>query len=140
VRDAPGEHRLAGEARGERGLHDEVVVRIPPQRDGRGEQPEPEQRHAAHGHAQARHAADHEQARDPGAEADHRAHRRGILGTYVNATIGYPALAARTGKSTKSLLRMLGPSGNPRANNLFEIIKFLKEYEKVRLEIRIRTG
>ena len=65
---------------------------------------------------------------------------RGILGTYVNATIGYPALAARTGKSPKSLLRMLGPSGNPRADNLFEIIKFLKEYEKVRLEIRLRTG
>lgn len=65
---------------------------------------------------------------------------RGVLGTYVNATIGYPALAARTGKSPKSLLRMLGPSGNPTADNLFEIIRILKEHEQVHLEIRLKTG
>jgi DNA-binding phage protein len=65
---------------------------------------------------------------------------RAILGTYVNATIGYPELAARSGKSPKSLLRMLGPSGNPTADNLFEIIRILKDHERVQLEIRLKTG
>ncbi len=60
---------------------------------------------------------------------------RSILGTYVNAT-----LATRSGKSPKSLLRMLGPSGNPTADNLFEIIRILKDHEKVQLEIRLKAG
>lgn len=65
---------------------------------------------------------------------------RSILGTYVNATIGYPALAMRSGKSPKSLLRMLGPSGNPTADNLFDIIRILKDHERVQLEIKLKTG
>lgn len=65
---------------------------------------------------------------------------RGILGTYINATIGYPALGARLGKSPKSLIRMLGPSGNPRADNLFEIVRALNDHEKVRPEVRLKTG
>lgn len=65
---------------------------------------------------------------------------RSILGTYVNATIGYPALGARLDKSPKSLMRMLGPSGNPRADNLFEIIRVLNEQENVRFEVRLKAG
>ena len=44
-----------------------------------------------------------------------------ILGDYVNATVGYKTLAKRTGKNPKSLMRMLGPEGNPTAENLFNI-------------------
>lgn len=65
---------------------------------------------------------------------------RAILGTYINATIGYPALAASLGKSPKSLMRMLGPTGNPRADNLFEIVRALNRHEKVRPEIRLKAG
>lgn len=65
---------------------------------------------------------------------------RGILGTYINATIGYPALGARLDKSPKSLMRMLGPSGNPRADNLFEIVRTLNDHEKVRPEVKLKAG
>ena len=61
-----------------------------------------------------------------------------ILGDYVNATVGYKALAERTGKNPKSLMRMLGPSGNPTVTNLFTVISQLKEQEGVEFDIRTR--
>ena len=61
-----------------------------------------------------------------------------ILGDYVNATVGYKTLAARTGKNPKSLMRMLGPAGNPTAENLFSVIKQLKEQEGLEFDIRAR--
>jgi len=33
-------------------------------------------------------------------------------------------------------MRMLGPSGNPQARNLFEIVAFLQQAEGVRFEVR----
>jgi hypothetical protein len=33
-------------------------------------------------------------------------------------------------------MRMLGPSGNPQARNLFEIVRFLQQKEKVRFKVR----
>jgi DNA-binding phage protein len=44
-----------------------------------------------------------------------------ILRDYINATVGFTELAAATNIPSKSLMRMLGPSGNPRADNLFEV-------------------
>ena len=38
-----------------------------------------------------------------------------ILRDYINATIGFNALAEVTHIPSKSLMRMLGPAGNPRA-------------------------
>ena len=38
---------------------------------------------------------------------------RSGLRTYVNATLGFARLAERTGIPEKSLMRMLGPAGNP---------------------------
>ncbi|HLU06585.1 MAG TPA: hypothetical protein VKZ91_08515 [Woeseiaceae bacterium] len=66
-------------------------------------------------------------------------YERGILETYIDATIGYPALGARLGKSPKSLMRMLGPSGNPRADNLLEIVRTLNAHEKVRPEVKLKA-
>ena len=63
---------------------------------------------------------------------------RSILGNYINATMGYPTLAELTGRSTKSLARMLGPKGNPTATNLFGIISTVKEQEGVEFDIRVR--
>ena len=40
-----------------------------------------------------------------------------------------------TDKSPKSLMRMLGPQGNPQARNLFEIIGCLQEREGVQLRV-----
>ena len=61
-----------------------------------------------------------------------------ILGDYVNATVGYKVLAEKTGKNPKSLMRMLGPSGNPTVENLFDLIAQLKKQEGLEFDIRAR--
>lgn len=60
---------------------------------------------------------------------------KAVLRDYVKATIGFEALGKLTGKSPKSLMRMLSAEGNPRADNLFEIIACLQESEGVHLEV-----
>jgi hypothetical protein len=52
-----------------------------------------------------------------------------VLREYVNGTIGFPALGSALGRSPKSLMRMLGPRGNPQARNLFEMVAHLQHIE-----------
>jgi DNA-binding phage protein len=59
-----------------------------------------------------------------------------ILRDYINATVGFTELAEATHIPSKSLMRMLGPSGNPRADNLFEVVGFLQRREGVRFNLR----
>jgi len=59
-----------------------------------------------------------------------------ILRDYINATVGFTDLAAATRIPSKSLMRMLGPAGNPRADNLFEIVSFLQRREGLRFEVK----
>ena len=40
---------------------------------------------------------------------------KAILRDYINATIGFEKLSGLTHKPAKSLMRMLGPKGNPQA-------------------------
>ena len=61
---------------------------------------------------------------------------KSILRDYVNATIGFQELGGLTAKSPKSLMRMLGPKGNPQARNLFEIISCLQEREGLNLKVQ----
>ena len=61
---------------------------------------------------------------------------KAVLRDYINATIGFEELARAFGKSSKSLMRMFGPRGNPQANNLFAIIGYLQEREGVQLQVR----
>ena len=61
---------------------------------------------------------------------------KAVLRDYINATVGFEELAARTDKSPKSLMRMFGPKGNPQARNLFEIIVYLQKTEGMSLEVR----
>ena len=58
-----------------------------------------------------------------------------ILRDYINATVGFEELGALTGKPPKSLMRMFGPSGNPQARNLFEVISRIQQHEGVQLEV-----
>ena len=60
---------------------------------------------------------------------------KAILRDYINATIGFDALGSLTDKSPKSLMRMLGPKGNPQARNLLEIIAHLQEREGIHFEV-----
>ena len=61
---------------------------------------------------------------------------KAILRDYINATVGFNDLAEATQISSKSLMRMLGPAGNPRADNLFEIVSVLQRREGVRFEVK----
>ena len=59
-----------------------------------------------------------------------------ILRDFINATVGFTKLSDVTHRSAKSLVRMLSPSGNPQARNLFEIVAYLQHAEGVRFEVR----
>lgn len=61
---------------------------------------------------------------------------RTVLRDFINATIGFAALAKATGIPPKSLMRMFGPSGNPTAANLSEVIRVLQKKTGVHLEVR----
>ncbi len=61
---------------------------------------------------------------------------KALLRDYINATIGFEALADVLDKDSKSIHRMLGPKGNPRADNIFSIIKVLQDMDEVRLQVK----
>src|SRR5438105_1511614 len=60
---------------------------------------------------------------------------RAVLRDFINATIGFAALAKATGTPAKSLMRMFGPNGNPTAANLFAVIGVLQKKTGVHLEV-----
>lgn len=62
---------------------------------------------------------------------------KALLRDYVNATIGFEQLSAKVERPVKSLQRMLGPSGNPTAENLVAILKVLQEYESVQIRVKL---
>ena len=59
-----------------------------------------------------------------------------ILRDYINATVGFAEVAEATHIPSKSLMRMLGPSGNPQADNLFAVVSFLQRHEGVRFQLK----
>ena len=60
---------------------------------------------------------------------------KAMLRDYINATITFQQLAKKLKKSDKSVHRMLGLRGNPRADNILEIIKILQTNERVKLRV-----
>lgn len=62
---------------------------------------------------------------------------KAVLRDYINATIGFERLAAETGSSSKSLMRMLGPSGNPTASNLFNVLQSVQKATGVHLAVAV---
>ena len=50
-----------------------------------------------------------------------------LLRDFINATVGFAQLGGRIGVPEKSLMRMFGPNGNPRAENLVAVVAALKE-------------
>lgn len=59
-----------------------------------------------------------------------------VLRDYINATIGFESLAKKMKKASKSLHRMLGAEGNPRADNIFTMIKILQDEENISLHVK----
>ena len=65
---------------------------------------------------------------------------KAILRDYINATIGFKELSDKTRTPAKSLMRMMGPKGNPQARNLFEVIAHLQRKEGLRLKVLLKVG
>jgi DNA-binding phage protein len=65
---------------------------------------------------------------------------KSILRDYINATITFEGLAKKLNKSSKSVHRMLGPRGNPRAENILAIIRILQEHEHVTLQVKAKQA
>ncbi len=59
-----------------------------------------------------------------------------VLREYINGTLGFVALGEALNKSPKSLMRMLGPNGNPNARNLFEMMAYLHKIEGTELAFK----
>ena len=55
-----------------------------------------------------------------------------ILRDCINATVGFSALSKQTQIPEKSLMRMVGPRGNPTASNLFAIMAALQHANTTR--------
>ena len=51
----------------------------------------------------------------------------------ANAILGFPALSGETGIPEKSLMRMLGPNGNPSLANLGSIVRALNKHAGIRM-------
>jgi len=60
---------------------------------------------------------------------------KALLRDYINAIIGFEKLAKLTKKDPKSLMRMLSPTGNPTASNLFDVICALEKKENVQYQL-----
>jgi len=59
-----------------------------------------------------------------------------LLRDYINATVGFPKLAAHTEMNVKTLHQMFGPRGNPTAGKLFGIVAYLQRAEGVHFRLR----
>ena len=65
---------------------------------------------------------------------------KAMLRDYINGTIGFEELGDRTQTPAKSLMRMFGPSGNPQARNLLEVINHLQKAEGLHFEVSLRAA
>jgi DNA-binding phage protein len=63
-----------------------------------------------------------------------------ILRDYINATAGFTEVAEATEIPSQSLMRKFGPSGNPCANNLFDVVNFLQRREGIRFQVKAASA
>jgi DNA-binding phage protein len=61
---------------------------------------------------------------------------KAVLRDVINATIGFERLSEEIQKPSKSLHRMLGPSGNPNTANFFAILQVLQKRVGVKLTVK----
>ena len=64
---------------------------------------------------------------------------KALLRDYINGTMGFERLGELTHIPAKSLMRMLGPKGNPQARNLFDVIGHLQHAEGVRFQVSVKN-
>lgn len=61
-----------------------------------------------------------------------------LLRDVINATVGFAQLGSRIDVPEKSLMRMFGPTGNPRAENLIAVVAALKD--ECRLSVTVHAA
>jgi DNA-binding phage protein len=61
-----------------------------------------------------------------------------VLRDFVNAVMSFAELAEATDVPPKSLMRMLGPKGNPSARNLFAMLGALQKRVGVSLRVVVK--
>ena len=61
---------------------------------------------------------------------------KAALRIYIKTSIGYKQIADLTGIHPKSLVRMLGPDGNPQASNLTNLLAQALQQEGIRIEVK----
>ncbi len=61
---------------------------------------------------------------------------KALLRDYINATSQFETIAKDLNKNSKSIQRMLGPNGNPTAENLTALFKALQKREGIKFEVR----
>lgn len=61
---------------------------------------------------------------------------KAVLRDYINATVGFEALAEEMEKPAKSLHRMFGPQENPTLKNLIKILNYLQRKEGVQMRVK----
>ena len=59
-----------------------------------------------------------------------------LLRDAINATTGFKQLGELLGIGEKSLMRMYGPKGNPRADNLLATVAQLREAARISVEVK----
>ena len=64
---------------------------------------------------------------------------RSLLRDCINATIGFERLSAVTHKTSKSLMRMVGPSGNPRLDSLAAIFRAIQSEGMVQAHVTVEA-
>ncbi|MCC6713416.1 MAG: transcriptional regulator [Candidatus Dadabacteria bacterium] len=62
---------------------------------------------------------------------------KAVLRDFIKATSGFEGLSRTMHKKPESLIRMLGPKGNPTAQNIFRIIAEIQKQEGLHFEIKI---
>ena len=63
-----------------------------------------------------------------------------LIRDYINATIGFGALSKATHIPEKSLMRMVGPKGNPTASNLFSMLAALQRQTHVEAHVEAHVA
>jgi DNA-binding phage protein len=63
-----------------------------------------------------------------------------LLRDCINATVGFAALAKETRIPEKSLMRMVGPKGNPTAANLFATLAALQHQTHVEAHVETHVA
>ena len=60
---------------------------------------------------------------------------RSLLRNCINATVGFEGLAYRTHLAPKSLMRMVGPRGNPTLESFVQVVRVLRGASEVNVTV-----